>query len=182
VKLKPSNILPSTTLGRVRVELYHLIAESPGLHFRELQRRTKMATGQLLYHLNYMIDKSVVNARNDGQYLRFFTPNAVNEEDRCIISLARQDSVRHILLYLMANNYVNHEKIVESIDLSPSTISWHLKKLVKAGIVVGEERGRKTFYFVKDPEKVMGIFVKYRESFVDKLVDHFIDMWDELPE
>lgn len=179
MKLKPSLSLPTTTLGKVRLEIYHLIAESPGLHFRELQRRTKMATGQLLYHLGYMTDKSVVDARNDGQYLRYYAQNSVDEEDQKIIALARQNSVRHILLYLMANNYVNHEKVVENLQLSPSTVSWHLKKLVKAGIVEGDERGRKTYYYVKDPERIMGIFVRYKESFLDRLVDHFIEMWDE---
>ena len=39
-------------LGRIRQGLYSLISRSPGLHFREIQRRTRMATGQLLFHLD----------------------------------------------------------------------------------------------------------------------------------
>ena len=37
-----------------RKELYRIIRTSPGLHFREIQRRTDSGTGQLEYHLEYL--------------------------------------------------------------------------------------------------------------------------------
>ena len=37
-----------------RDKIYSIIVQNPGLHFREIQRRTNIATGALQYHLEYL--------------------------------------------------------------------------------------------------------------------------------
>jgi predicted transcriptional regulator len=174
-------ILPQSigAMGNKRQSLYAIIARSPGLHFRELQRRTKMATGQLNYHLHWLQERSVVKTILDGQYLRFYTFENLGDEERKVIELSRQESVRHILIHLLECGCDNHENIVKKVDLSPSTVSWHLKKLVNAKIVIKEVDGRKSFFHINNSELVKKIIVKYRESFMDRIVDAFIYMWDE---
>jgi predicted transcriptional regulator len=174
-------ILPQLfgSIGNKRQNLYSMIAQSPGLHFRELQRRTKMATGQLLYHLNWLKKKSIIKTIADGQYLRFYTFDSLNEEERRVIEFTRQESVRHILIHLIENDYDNHENIVKHLGLSPSTVSWHLKKLVNSNIVSKEVDGRKSFYHINNVNLIKEILVKYSESFLDIIVDRFIEMWEE---
>jgi predicted transcriptional regulator len=166
-------------MGNKRQSLYSLIAESPGLHFRELQRRTRMATGQLNYHLKWLQDRSVIKTITDGQFIRFYTFEKLGEEERTILELSRQESVRHILIHLLDSGRENHENIVNRLDLSPSTVSWHLKKLVNANILTKEMDGRKSYYHIENVDIVKNTLIKYRASFLDKLVDHFIDMWNE---
>ena len=91
----------------------------------------------------------------------------------------RQKSVRRILLYLLEYKNCNHEQLVKSVDLSPATVSWHVKKLVDSKIVDKEVVGRNSFYSINDPELVKKTLVTYRESFLDKLVDRFIEMWEK---
>jgi len=178
---RPLPMLPQSreVLGHIRHGLYSLIAESPGLHFRELQRRSQLATGQLLYHLNWMVDTALLRTTNDGEYLRFYTQVEMRDDERRILELARQQSVRHIILHLLEAGTANHEAIVEKLGLSPSTVTFHLKKLVSEGLVLREAEGRKAFFTIKNPETVRDILVKYSDSFLDKLVDRFIDMWEE---
>jgi predicted transcriptional regulator len=166
------------SLSQNRQSLYTLISESPGLHFNELKRRTKMATGQLNYHLSWLRDRSIIKAITDGQYLRFYTFEILGTEERQVLELTRQRSIRHILVHLLDCGYDNHEKIVEKLGISPSTVSWHLKKLVNANIVSKEVDGRKSFYHINNIELVKNILIKYRESFLDKIVDNFIDIWE----
>ncbi len=179
--MRLGTVLPQSlgNIGEKRFSLYALIAGSPGLHFRELQRRTKMANGQLKYHLGWLKDHSVIRTIADGQYLRFYTLEKIGANERTVLELSRQRSIRHILLHLLENGRDNHENIVNKLDLSPSTISWHLKKMVNAGILAKEVDGRKSYFSLCDPETVKGTLVKYRESFLDRMVDRFIEMWDE---
>ncbi len=178
---RPLPILPQSyeVLGQIRHGLYSLIAESPGLHFRELQRRSQLATGQLLYHLNWMVNTALLRTTNDGEYLRFYTQEKMGEEERRILELSRQKSVRHILLQLLDSGTANHEAIVKKLGLSPSTVTFHMKKLVSEGVVLREADGRKAFFTIKSPEVVRATLVKYSDSFLDKMVDRFIDMWEE---
>ena len=53
----------------IRKDLYLLIVKSPGLHFREIQRRIKMATGKLTHDLNYLQKASLIKTLGDEEYL-----------------------------------------------------------------------------------------------------------------
>ena len=162
----------------IRKNLYSLILKSPGLHFREIQRRTKMATGQLTHHLNYLQKVSLIVTRSDGEYLRYYADMQISDTERRVLELMRQKSVRRILLYLLEYKSCSHEQLVESSDLSPATVSWHIKKLVDSKIVDKEVVGRHSFYSINDFELVKKTLVTYRESFLDKIVDKFIEMWE----
>ena len=166
-------------MGPIRQNIYNLIVDSPGLHFRELQRRTKMATGCLQYHLEYMKNRALLSTINDGQYLRFYPDLSISMEERRVLEFARLQSTRHILIYIMENGNSSHEIIVKNIDLSPSTISWHLKKLVKAKVVIRLADGRRAFFKVSNPELVLRVLSTYKTSFLDNLVNNFIEMWDK---
>ena len=162
----------------IRQSIYSLISTSPGLHFREIQRRTKIATGQLTYHLNYLQKVGLIKIENDGEYLRYYAHIKITDDERRILELVRQKSIRHILLYLLENNNCNHEYLAKNLDIAPSTISWHLKKLIDANIVNKEIEGRRSFYSVNNPELIKKVLIKYKESFLDILVDRFIEMWE----
>ena len=162
----------------LRQKIYLLLAKSPGLHFREIQRRTKTATGQLTYHLNYLQKANLIKTLGDGEYLRYYADIQISDKERKVLELMRQKSIRHILLYLLEYKRCNHEQLVKSSNLSPSTISWHINKLVDRKIVKKEIAGRNSLYSINDFELVMKTLVKYRESFLDKLVDRFIEMWE----
>lgn len=161
-----------------RQRLYSIISEFPGLHYREIQRRTGIAIGQLTYHLDYLKKVHLIKTVNDGEYLRYYTNEQMGTEERKILELSRQKSVRHILLYLLENDSCDHNSLVNGLCLSPSTVSWHIKKLIDASVISKNHDGRRSIYSVNKPELVKTVLTKYKESFLDKLVDRFIEMWD----
>ena len=162
----------------IRQSLYSLISASLGLHFREIQRRTKIATGQLTYHLNYLQKVGLIKIVNDGEYLRYYAHIQIDDEERRVLELVRQKSIRHILLYLLENDNCNHENLVMNLDIAASTISCHLKKLIDANILNKEVEGRKSFYSIKNPELIKKVLIKNKDSFLDIVVDRFIEMWE----
>jgi predicted transcriptional regulator len=118
-----------------------------------------------------------VKASADGEYLRYYPDAMMGDQEKRVLELARQSTVRHILLHLLRRNNCNHKQLVRTIQLSPSTITWHLNKLVDSQVIEKEARGRKSFYSINDSTLVKMVITKYRESFKDALVDRFIDMW-----
>ncbi|MDO8625738.1 MAG: winged helix-turn-helix transcriptional regulator, partial [Candidatus Diapherotrites archaeon] len=55
-----------------RNRLYAIIEESPGLHFRELQRRSGIAVGSLQYHLDFLQKRSFVQTVREGKFVRYY--------------------------------------------------------------------------------------------------------------
>ena len=162
-----------------RKRIYEEIVMNPGLHFRELQRRLNMPTGMLEYHLNVMIKDGVIIVREEGKYRRFFANTVMSSKERKILGLLSNDIARKIVIFVLENERVNHKKIVEYINLSPSTVSYHLNKLVKNGILKREIVGRENYYSVVEPKIVAYTIIKHRKSFLDSLVDNFAKIWEE---
>jgi predicted transcriptional regulator len=162
----------------IRQKLFTLISDCPGIHFRDAQRRTKSSTGNLTYHLDCLVKAGLLTAVRDGKYLRYYACKEKSIQEKEILEFARRKTDRHILLLLLQNDTSTNEELSKILCLSPSTISWHIKKLIETNILSVKTEGRKIFYTVNSPELVSGILIKYKESYMDKLVDRFVDMWE----
>jgi DNA-binding transcriptional ArsR family regulator len=89
--------------------------------------------------------------------------------------LLRQATPRRIILFLLENPEAIHKDICDHVGKAPSTISFHLKKLVEADIVEEIARGKEKAYVVRGPERVAELLATYQESFLDAAVDKFVD-------
>lgn len=161
-----------------RDKIYSSIVQNPGLHFREIQRRTSIATGALQYHLDYLKKKSFIREEKEGKFSRFYSINS-NVVDSKLMNLLRQDSVRKIILFLMNKKRASFQSISKEVCLGISTTSFHLQKLVSGGIVIQKHQGSKVFFNLKNKESVLLMLLEYKESFLDSLVDNFIDTWEK---
>ncbi|AKB75617.1 Transcriptional regulator, ArsR family [Methanosarcina lacustris Z-7289] len=138
-----------------------------------------MVVGNLQYHLQYLEKKNLIRASNDGDYVRYFIKDrSLSETERKMLYFLRRSGCRHILLQLLNNPDLNNKELSQAVGLSPSTISWNLNKLVKAGIINRKKTGRISQFTIVDPPAVAELLICYKESFLDILVDGFIEMWE----
>ncbi len=166
---------------QARNKIYSTIAQNPGLHFRELERRTSLAVGSLQYHLDYLEKAHLIRKEKQGKFTRFFNVrDSELGQDEAILSLLRQEHLRKIVVYLLTNKKTTNFDIAKAMLLSPSTISMHLKKLTEANLIGSKRRGRKLKYFIVDPQRVAAVLIGYRKSFLDEIVDNFVNVWQEL--
>lgn len=164
----------------VRKRLYDIISKSPGIHFRELQRQSKLVIGSLQYHLNYMVKRGLIVEHKSGDYSRFYVEGELTEQEKSIMSSLRQKNMRKLVIVLLQTGKpIIHKKLTEHLDLSPSTVSWYTTRLSESGVLKQLKKGRETYFSVNDPEVVARVLIKYRETFLDKVVDKFIDAWNE---
>ena len=161
-----------------RKKIYHLIKEFAGCHFREVERISKLPTGTVKYHLDYLTKHGLINQVKEGNNLRYF-PRNFHSENKKLMGLLRQKSIRNILLFILMHNNCNHNQIVKYVKLSPSTVSWHLKKLEESNIIGFIRKGRNTYYNILiNKEEIINLLITYKESFLDSLVDRVIEMWE----
>jgi predicted transcriptional regulator len=162
----------------IRKTIFELVRKHAGCHFRELERKSKLATGTIKYHLNYLVKNQLISEIKENNNIRYF-PKGFNSENKRTLSVLRQKSVRNILLYILVHEYCNHEQIAKKVNLSNSTISWHLKKLIKSNIIQSHKEGRKTYFKIKiNKQDIINLLITYKESFLDQLVNNIIEMWE----
>ena len=162
----------------LRRKIYFQVRKQAGAHFREIERKSGLATGSVKHHLDYLARQGLIKAEKEGNNIRYF-PRDFRPENKKIMGFLRQKSIRDILLFILTHNNCYHEQIVESVNLAPSTVSWHLKKLQDANIIGFAKKGRKTHYdMLIDKNEIMNLLITYQESFVDGIVDNIVEMWE----
>lgn len=157
-----------------RKRIYECVRGNPGLHFREIQRRTGMPIGVLDYHLNYLVQKSLVTVTKQDGFSRYYPGGQIGADKMRLLSCLRQEIPRGIILYLLRNPGSTHGQLLQNFAISGGTLSYHIKKLVSKGAVKLEKKGRESLLAVIDPDLVADILIIYRRTFLDKLVDDFV--------
>jgi predicted transcriptional regulator len=166
-----------TLLLDLRKNIYSAIEKFPGIHFRELHRKINTGTGNLEYHLNYLQKANLIKVEKFGGHKRFYSLG-LNDYERKILAILRQKNFRKIILKLLNSKTVIHKNIANYLKMSPSSVTWYLNKLIERNILAVTEKGREKYYQLKDKNEIIKIIINYKESFLDKLVDKFVDTWE----
>ncbi|MBS3781932.1 MAG: helix-turn-helix domain-containing protein [Candidatus Thermoplasmatota archaeon] len=161
-----------------RKKIYELIEEFPGLHMREIKRRTDMSMNLVRYHLSQLKRYKVVEEVEEGEYKRYYPKKGekrVDLEDKRYLALLREEIPLAVVVYLLSEGEpVSHGDIKEELDIAASTLSYHLKKMRKKGLLTREGRQ----YWLTNPEEISNLLVKYEPP--KDVIDEFIDLWESL--
>lgn len=160
-----------------RRRIYQLVKDQPGIHMREIGRQLEMPMGTLEYHLHYLTKAELLAIREEGRYTRYFVTHEMDRREKDVLSLVRQETPRRVIVHVLQHPGSSHGEILEHFDMSASTLSFHLKKLLEGGLLEKQKQGRSNLYTVAEPELVAKVIIQYKESFVDDVVDRFADVW-----
>lgn len=163
-----------------RRRIYQHVQKVPGAHMREIGRDLAIPMGTLEYHLHYLVKASLLVMRQDPRYTRYFAEGELSRRDKDVLAVLRQKVPRQIAAHLLLEPGSSHGTILTKFALAPSTLSFHIKKLVASGIVEQEKAGRENLYRVIDPELVAKVLIQHRASFFDDVIDRFADVWQGL--
>ncbi len=161
-----------------RKQIFEIIRLNPGLHYRELERKSGFISGTLEYHLNYLKHKDLIMSTTEKGFTRYYLKEArLSTQDKRVISFLRQELPRGIILYIIMNEDLSQKNIAEHFSVTRATMSYHLKRMEQKQLVKCEKTGRMKKYFILNPDRVVELLIIYKPSFVDVLVDSILNYW-----
>lgn len=161
-----------------RKTIYEIVKKFAGSNFRDMVKKSKLSNGVVMYHLHYLIKNNLIKQEKRDNSVVYF-PSDFKIENSKLLSILRQNSMRNIVLFILNNKNCEHGEIVDFTKLSPSTVTWHLKKLENEKIIASSKKGRtKNYQIIIDYEEIINLLITYKESFFDSLVDNIIKTWD----
>ena len=132
------------------------------------------------YHLAALEKAYVIKVNRESRMTRYY-PVSVSDQESAILKFIRHEPIRQILLFILEHDMCTFNEIVDHTRKSPSTVSSHLKSA---------KRGRRCFdkdmantimlYRVAERDLIAEMLSKYTTSFVDKVVDNYSEMLEEL--
>lgn len=159
-----------------RRRIFAYVVDQPGSYLREMQRDLGMAMGALEYHLGQLEKAGLLTVLHE-EHKRFF-PARMDVADKRHLALLRQDVPRRIVLQLLAEPTMAHGRLRDAVGVLPSTMSYYLSKMTDAGIATRAKDGRQNLYALSDPQRAYALLVRYRPTFVDRLLDGFLESFE----
>lgn len=158
-----------------RRRVFALVRDEPGLHLRELERRSGMPLSTLRHHVGFLERHRLVEGVEDRNVRRFFAVEPGPPVDRRVVGALRQRALRTVLVTLIARGgRLPYPELLAATGFPPSTLATHLRALVATGLVERVPVGRSSAYRVPRPERVLDALVRYRASILDPFVDSLL--------
>jgi len=139
----------------VRADLLDLITINPGINLSSIRRELQLSQGAVSYHI-MKLEKSGKIYSDKGSKERRYYPSSMgymaamrqSQMDE-IESILANDTSRSIVGMLREGPRSQNE-IVTELNVSPSTVHWHMERMKKAGLISKEQKGRSVFYELND--------------------------------
>jgi predicted transcriptional regulator len=144
---------PSARGAAVSSRVARYVATHEGAHFREVQRRLGLATGQADHHLRRLVRDGVLARTRLGGEVHFFPASRPRADRRPLAALrhpARQAAARALL----GVGQSNLRGLAERTGVPETTLLHHLRVLVTAGVAFRVQSGRRALYGASDPAQL----------------------------
>lgn len=165
-----------------RRRIYDYISKYPGLHQRELIKKLNLSEGTIRYHLKYLKKRGIIKTQSVDGYVRYYIINSIGNNQQKILHILRQEVPRNIILCLLIDSFASQIELSDSLEKHPTTIEFHLKKLLNMGIIehapvingkvnikfnviekIGcAPIGKEIFYKLKEPYFINDSIIRYK--------------------
>jgi predicted transcriptional regulator len=161
-----------------RRNIYNLIVKNPGLHLSKIAQLLRIRLSLVEYHLRYLEKNNIIYGVSEAGYKRYYIENVkIGVEEKRLLSLLRQETPLRVVLFLLKHPHSWHKDILKQVNVGPSTLSYHLNKLVKKGILVVSPKGEEKGYTVADEKLITGLLIRFKPYLV---LESFKDVWVDL--
>lgn len=156
-----------------------IITENPGIHFRGIMRKTGFMNGVLSYHLGGLERKKLIVA-NRGSRTSQFYPSDIPASDFASIRALRRPTSRSLLLALLYANELSFAHLTRISNRSQSTVSMHLTRLVKDGIVEVRMIGTRKYYSLTNKMRIDRLLGDHGSGLFDTYAANLEDVMNAL--
>ncbi len=126
----------------VRALLLQLIEAAPGIHLRELMRRSGKEAGAVRHHLSKLIAADLIVAHASSGYTCYFRKGRTDRRIMATSALLRSPSAR-LILAAARGGAVAATHVQATAGLSAGTVEYHVRRLADAGLLQAQVVGHR---------------------------------------
>ena len=97
--------------------------------------------------------------------------------DKKLLALFRQEIPLKIVFLLLQKNPMQHKELLKHFDIAPSTLTYHLNKLLRDEVISVQKYGEEKGYLIADKKVVIEFLRKYK---IYKMMNNFNDIWGSI--
>jgi len=134
--------------NETRRRIFEEVRTHPGQSIAEIATTVGVSHSTASYHLERLSAFSLLASTQDGNKMRFFVNGGTfTEEERRVLSALSNAETRNVLATVLARPGSYRAELTQVLGVSSPTVNWHLARLLAAGLVAEEPRGRNRYLF-----------------------------------
>jgi PKD repeat protein/DNA-binding MarR family transcriptional regulator len=146
-KLKRKEILDHFTRGKI----FGYILANPGDHYSSIKKALELSNGVFSYHLHILEKEGIIKSAREGTYKCFYPSGMRIPSSEG--SLKKSQLI--IIEKIKEMPGISQKDIAALLGVSSATINYHIKELIKLGIIKVERKGmRLKYYFNTEKEEI----------------------------
>jgi predicted transcriptional regulator len=130
-----------------RNKIIDLVLKEPGIHFNELLRKTELAAGNLVWHLDILETYKVVGKKRIGNFIAYFPYYQKNPISNLDLKLSKSKLTLEILEMIEKEPGLWNSIITKHFKVDHKTIQYHINKLKDLNLINFKSEGRKKKIF-----------------------------------
>ncbi len=157
-----------------RQKIYRLIAAHPGLNLSTIAELLHLSVPLVDYHTLFLEQNDLIAIVKEGGFKRYYLKDRISTRDRKLLGVLRQETPLRIVLFLLDHPCAKHKDILKNFNLAPSTLTYHLEKLVKNHVICLQKSEEDVGYILANEKELIRFLVQYNPS---KVLKRFKETW-----
>jgi len=125
-----------------RNKIIDLILKESGIHFNELLRKTELAAGNLVWHLDILETYKVIGKKRIGNFIAYFPYYQKNPISNLDLRLSKSKLTLGILEMIEKEPGLWNSVITKHFKVDNKTIQYHINKLKELNLIHFRTEGR----------------------------------------
>ena len=171
---------PEETAERILL----FVQNNPGCYLRKIKEMIQISQGTVQYHTDRLEKAGKITSTRSGLYKHYFPVGVFEKNEKEILQTLGQETARRILMILVEQHTPTQTDIVKNTRLSPSSINWHMRRLIDLRLVMEIKEGKHRIYQLEDRKAtskyITALMRNYYpaiwEKWSDRLIDIFLSM------
>ncbi|MBI4393168.1 MAG: winged helix-turn-helix transcriptional regulator [Euryarchaeota archaeon] len=132
--------------NKTRKAVFDIVTGRTGITANGISALAGIGYTTVMYHLRRLMTEGMVVESGDGHNRLYYQNGGeVSRDERDLVAIGRDPQAMRLLNFISEHPWSYRAEIANAMGVSTTTINWHLKKLVKSGLIVEERDGKNAF-------------------------------------
>jgi predicted transcriptional regulator len=147
------------------------IKENPGCYLRQIKNDLHLSMGSIQYHLNKLENGGRITSQRSGLHKHYFPIGVFNDNEKEIMRFLTLETSREIIMFITEQGNPTQTDIVKKIDISSSSINWHLQRMLNSKLIEEIKDGKFKRYVLNS---------EISSTYIGKLLkNYYPSIWDK---
>jgi len=154
------------------------IQDHPGCHLRRIRNELEISMGTVQYHLARLEKAGRIASNRHGLFRYYFPIGVFQDNEKNLLEILSQETARDILIFIIEQKNPTQTDIVDRIGMSAASVSWHVGRLARLGLISEIREGKyKRYQLNGDPRNLVSLMKNYYPTLWDRWSNRLAEMF-----